>query len=99
MKKMPAANGINFFIFISHSQKNQSRIHPCASRLAFYSDTSVSIEEITMKSFIVVSVLALLAGCSNMGMSSGSSGYDTAAHNSGPLTSDENIFHSYSGGQ
>jgi len=53
-----------------------------------------------MKSFIAISVLALLAGCSGMGMSSGSSGYDTASHSSSPLTtSDENIFHSYSGGQ
>lgn len=52
-----------------------------------------------MKALLVtVMALTLLAGCSSMGTSSGSSMGDGG--NSGPIsTNDENIFHSYSGGQ
>lgn len=50
-----------------------------------------------MKSLFAASVIALLAGCSSMGMSSGSSGYDSASHASGPSSYDEGVLRNSGG--
>lgn len=57
-----------------------------------------------MKTSTVVTVITLLAGCSNMGSSgfgsmSGYSAGMTDSSASVPLTNDERIFRSYSSGQ
>jgi hypothetical protein len=51
-----------------------------------------------MKTLIAATVFTLLAGCSGMGTSSGSSTYGNADSGSGGVN-DERIFHSYIGGR